>query len=369
MVSVNTAYSTNSYYKAAASASAATAGSAANTTAPATTATSTAATSVTLSDEAKAALAAKDFATVLADTHAKLTQLLKDAERDSPLKDGQLALDLSSLDARELFAMASNDSFKPDEREAAGLEMQRRFEAALQGPAALAKVTGNYTGLYKAAAEFLDALGPEEKADADWIAGRAAITDAQKQLATDPSKLPSAGEDDPVALYLALVEAGEQVKPQPIADVATTARKTLDSLYAEANSNGKVPTFNKNTTIGTYIDMSKFDSRTLSSIVLDTTGKFTTDETSAAQKAMHAKSGAALLAGFQNASKSSDPTAFSQNIMSIFSSLSPEERQAAGWSEKFYQAAVESYTTTSKLTQMFAEAGGDSTGFMSWLGK
>ena len=368
MVAISTAYSTSTYYKTAAAAVATT--SASTTTATATSsATGEPATTVTLSDEAKAALAAKDFATIVADTHAKLLALLKEAGRTSPLQDDELALDLSSLDPRQLFAMASNDGFTEDEQAAAGIEMQRRLESALSGPAALAKVTGNFTGLYKAAAEFLDALGLEEKAGGDWIAGRAAVTDAQKQLATDPKTLPDAGDDDPVALYLALVEAGEQIKPQPIADVATTARKTLDALYAEAINNGKVPTFNKATTIGTYIDMAKFDSRTLSSIVLDTTGKFSTDEVSAGQTAMRGKSGAALLAGFQSAAKSSDPTAFSQNIMSLFGAMSTEEREAAGWSEGFYQAAVDSYNTTSKLTQMFAEAGGDSTGFMSWIGK
>lgn len=366
MVAISTAYSTSTYYKTAAATVATTS---ASTTAATAATTAQAATSVTLSDEAKAALAAKDFATVMADAKAKLLVLLKEADRTSPLEGGKLALDLSSLSARELFAMGSDDSFSEDERGAAGLEMQRRFENALSGPAALAKVTGNFSGLYKAAAEYLDTLGPEEKAGADWIAGRAAVTDAQKQLATDPKTMPDAGKDDPVALYLALVKAGEQIKPQPIADVASTTRKTLDALYAEANKNGKVPTFNKATTIGTYVDMSKFDSRSLSSIVLDSTGKFTTEETSAAQTAMRGKSGAALLAGFQNAAKSSDPTAFSQNIMSLFGAMSTEERQAAGWSDSFYQAAVDSYTATSKLTQMFAEAGGDSTGFMSWMGK
>lgn len=366
MVAISTtAYSTSSYYKAPV----ATTASTATTTPAATPATGQSATSVTLSDEAKAALAIKDFVTVVAETRTKLQALLTAADRKSPLEGKDLALDLSSLDSRELFAMGKDDSFTPDERQAAGLEMQRRFEAAMSGPAALAKVTGNFTGLYKAAAEFLDALGPEEKADADWIAGRAAITDAQKQLATNPKVMPKAGDDDPVALYLALVEAGEQIKAPPIADVAKTARKTLDALYAEANANGKVPTFNKATTIGTYIDMSKFDSRTLSSIVLDSQGKFTTEETAAAQTAMRGKSGAALLASFQNAAKSSDPTAFSQNIMSLFGAMSSEERQAAGWSDAFYKAAVDSYNTTSKLTQMFAEAGGDSTGFMSWMGK
>src|SRR3546814_1924607 len=50
---------------------------------------------------------------------------------------------------------------------------------------------------------------------------------------------------DPVALYLALVEAGEAAEPQAIEDVATGARKTLDTLYADAIKAGKVPTFNK----------------------------------------------------------------------------------------------------------------------------
>ena len=363
---VSTAYSTNTYYKAAASAQAAGAVTAASAAPPVA---DQAATSVTLSDEARAALAAGDFATVLAEARTKLTALLKAADRTSPLEGDKLALDLGSLDARQLFAMASDDSFSEDEHKAAGLEMQRRFEAALAGPAAVANVTGNFTALYKAAAEYLDSLGPEEKAGLDWIAGRAAVTEAQKQLQADPRTMPDAGEADPVALYLALVDAGQAAQPQDIADVARSARKTLDALYADAIKAGKAPTFNKQTTVGTYIDMSTFDSRTLSSIALNTGNRFATEESSAAQAALRTKSGAALLAGFQDAAKSSDPTAFSQNIISIFSSVSAEERQAAGWSDQFYQAAVESYASTSKLTQMFADAGGSATGFLSWLGK
>ncbi|MCS6758284.1 MAG: hypothetical protein MO852_03700 [Candidatus Devosia euplotis] len=112
--------------------------------------------------------------------------------------------------------------------------------------------------------------------------------------------------------------------------------------------------------------MSGLPSRTLSAIKLNTDNIFTTGE---AKAVLRTKSGAALMAGFQNAAKSSNPTAFSQNIISIFSSMTAEERQAADWGDDFYQAAVQSYQSTSKLTQMFAEAGEDSTNFMSWMGK
>jgi hypothetical protein len=371
-MAISTAYSTtgySSYASLASTLTAQTSTAASTTTTAGTTTTEQAATSVTLSDAALAALATKDFATVLAEAKTKLAALLKEADRDSPLEGDDLALDLSSLDPRELFAMASDDSFSEDERAAAGIEMQRRFEQAMSGPAALAKVTGNYTGLYKAAAEYLDALGPEEKAGEDWIAGRAAVTDGLAQLKSDPKTMPDAGDADPVALYLAVVEAGEAIKQPSISDVAGTARKTLDALYADAIKAGKAPTFNKQTSVGTYIDMSAFDSRTLSAIALNTGTKFAAEEVTAASAALRSKSGAALLAGFQSAAKSSDPTAFSQNIISIYSSMSAEERQAAGWSEDFYQAALSSYQSTSKLTQMFAEAGGSSTGFLSWMGK
>ena len=369
MVSINPVYSSTSYAGLASSIAASTAQASASVNANATS--STAATSITLSDAAKAALEVKDFATVLAEAREKLTALLTGADRTSPLEGDELALDLSSLDSRELFAIASSneETFTADEKKAAGLEMQRRFEAAMAGPAAIARVTGSYAGLYRAAAEYLDSLGPEERDDSETVAARAALTEGSKQLAVDPKTLPDAGDSDPVALYLALVEAGETGQTRDIDDIADDVRTTLDKKYADALGAGRAPTFNKNTTVGTYIDVSTFDARSLSAIVLNAGDQFSTEEVNAANLALRAKSGAALLAGFQSAAKSSDPTAFSQNIIGIYSSMSAEERQAAGWSESFYQAAVDSYATTSKLTQMFAEAGGDTTGFMSWMGK
>ncbi|MBJ3783522.1 hypothetical protein [Devosia sediminis] len=366
MVAVNSssAYSAYQSYSSAyaTSAAASRANTAATTTAQDQQTSATSATEVVLSDEAKAALAERDFATVLADARSKLSELLKEAGRTSPLQKGKLALDLSSLDHRELYAMSSDASFTPDEREAAGLEMQRRFEAALAGPAAVAKVTGNYTNLYKAAGAYLDSLGAEERASADWKAGRDAVTEGLKQLQSKPGTLPDAGDSDPVALYLALVETGEIAEPVSMDDLAANTRSALDKIYAEAKANGKLATFNRSTTTGTYVDMSKLSSRALTSIVLDSQGAFTQTEVNAARSALQAKSGTTLLAGFQSASKSGDPTAFSQNIIAAFTSLSDEERRAVGWSDQLYQAAMQSYASTSKLMEMFGAATTGNTG-------
>lgn len=372
MVSLHTAYSTATYANLAASLAAGKTGTTKPTMAtPASTAPTNSATSVTLSDAAKAALETSDLPTLLAAARDKLTALLTAADRTSPLEDDKLALDLSSLDARELYGIANShdDSFSDAEKKAAGLEMQRRFDAALGGPAAIAKVTGKYDGLYKAAADYLDSMGPEERADPKSISARAALTEGLKQLAADPKTLPDTGEDDPVALYLALAEAGQTTGDRPIAAIGDDMRSALDKKYADAIANGKVATFNKATTTGTYIDLATFDARSLAAMVLNTNAQFSPAESRAADNALRAKSSAALVAGYKDAAKSQDPTALSQNMIGLYSSMSVEERQALGWSDTFYQTALASYTTTAKLTQLFAQAGGDSTGLMSWLGK
>ncbi|ODT50466.1 hypothetical protein [Devosia sp. 63-57] len=313
---------------------------------------SAAATNVTLSDAARAALADRSFTDVITDARGKLAKLLEEAGRTSPIKNQQLAVDLSSLDNRELYAISSDKSFTEDERAAAGLEMQRRLEAALAGPAAIARVIGDYTGLYKAAAAHLDGLGPEEKASADWKAGRDAVTEGLKQLQTRPGNLPSAGEHDPVSIYLKLADSGGTGAGQSMENLSSNARTTLDRLYADAKAAGRVPSFSRSSSSAQFIDLSNFSSRSLSSMVLDTDGRFSNEEVRAAQTALRQKSSATMMAGLQNATKSGDPTAFSQNVIAAFSSLSPEERQAAGWSDKMYQAALDSYSTTSKLMQM-----------------
>jgi hypothetical protein len=346
---------TSTYYSSYTSTSYSSAASKAGTAA--TGAATTAATSVTLSDAARAALAERDLLTVVSDARAKLAKLLEEVGRTSPLEGDELALDLSSLDARELYALASDKNSKADESEAATLEMQRRLEAALAGPLAIADVTGDFTGLYKAAASYFDSLGPEEKASADWKAGRGALTEGLKQLQADPKRFPDAGEDDPVALYIALVEAKDATGQQSMVTLAANARAVLDKRYADAQAAGKTPTFNPYSSRGALIDLSDLSSRSLSAIVLNEGGQFSTDEIKAAQSTLRTKSSAALMAGLKSAGQSGDPSAFSQNVIAAFSSLSPEERQAAGWSDKLYEAAIANYNTSSKLMQMFTELG------------
>ncbi len=95
-----------------------------------------------------------------------------------PIDDaGNLTIDLSSLDRRSLFAIATNNGgkFSADEQAVASKELGNRFNTALAPATATAQLTGNFSGVYKAALDYLDGASIEEKATSAWAAQRAAV--------------------------------------------------------------------------------------------------------------------------------------------------------------------------------------------------
>jgi len=319
------------------------AGSAAATGASASAAGGSSATNVTLSDAAKAAMAAKDFATVVADARATMDKLLADAQKITPLRDGKLDLDMSKVDRRELYAMSSNGELKftPDEQKAAQIELQRRFDQAMAGPTSVGRVTGKIDGLYTAALAFLDLAGPEEKASSAYADARKAVEAMIAKLKTDPGTLPGAVPNDPINDYMQRLAAGETEGPRAITDVGADARTTLDAQYA---AGGIVP------------DYKDFDSRSLSAVALNVGNDFTEAEVRAAKSEMRSRTGAAVLAALKSSDAVANPAGFSQNIISLYGAMSAEERAAAGWSDNLYSAAVASYQTASKLASMLNQA-------------
>ncbi|MEO8756285.1 MAG: hypothetical protein ABI398_00840 [Devosia sp.] len=306
------------------------------------------ATTVTLSAAAKAALAQKDFATIIAETRAALDALFADGTKP---KDA----DLSKLDRRQLFAITSNANgkFTTDEQAAARSEQQNRLDAALTGPLAVARVTDDVEGIYTAALAYLDNASAEEKSNPTWTTQRAALLDAQKQLAANPNQTPDV-DGDIVADFIERATAGETGTTRDFSAVAGDARAALDAQYASAKAAGQALVFNA-VQKGQPVDFSQFDSRSLAAIVLNQDGKFSAEEAFAAKQVMGKRSSATLLAGLKAAS-TTDPGSFAKNLVSAYASMSPEERQAAGWTDKLYAAAVASYNTASKLANIFGDS-------------
>ena len=324
---------------------------------------SSSATNVTLSAEAQAALSTKSFLEVIKEARESLTGLIKDAGTDGPYKDDKLAIDLSGFDRRSLWAIASNtdDTFTEDEIKAAGDELTGRFDEAMTGPFAVYKVTGNVTKLYQAAKTWLDGASAEEKAGDDWKAQYMAVDKALGQLATSPSTWPDI-ENDPVTDYIARAASGNIGHEQDFSSLADNARAALDQQIDAAAAQGKSLNFSKYQKSGIKVDFSDFSSRALSAIVLNKGDQFSTQEINAAQQEISSRGRQVLMSCISDAGASSSPTAMAENIISAYSSLSPEELQAVGWNDTLYQAALANYKSASYIASMFADTSSQSSG-------
>ena len=318
-----------------------------------------AATNLTLSDAAKAKLASEaktpDFATVTADARAALDKLYAAAKVTGPLgADGKTTVDLSSLDRRSLFAIATNSSgkFTPDEQSVASGELTNRFNAALAPAAAATSMTRNYTVVYKAALDYLDGASSEEKATAAWSAQRATVLKGYEAAKQKPDTAPSVS-NDPVASYLAKYPDGAPAgTTKTFATVATDARAALDAQAKLAAENKTELVYDPARKFGQLVDFSSFDNRSLSAITLNQDQKFSNQEVYAAKKELDSRTRASILTSLKQSQQSGDPTQLSLGILQSYSAMSDEERQASGWSPSFRDNVLQSYKSTNSILSM-----------------
>lgn len=317
----------------------------------------TPAVNVTLSPAAQAALKAQTDArtieAVVAEARAQITARLKAAGASSALKNGDATIDLSDLDRRTLFAVASNKGgqFPLEQQVVATLALKSRHDQALAGPAAQARLTGDYASLYQTALDQLDAAGPEEKASDAWSQERAALAEGRKQAIARPGLAPAGLEHDSVAAYMA--ETGSAVagaKTRDFGKVASDVRTALDKQYELAFA----PEAAKDGNSG-EIDFRRFDDRSLSAIALNKDAQFSAHEIHQAQAEIRARDGAAIMASFQ--STASDEGGFGKAMITRYAAMTVEEREAAGWTPAVYGKMVELQASRDKLAEMFGVGG------------
>jgi hypothetical protein len=368
--SITTGYTTNPY------ATTTTGTAAANTTTtngPSTTTTGATATAssvnVTLSAEAQAALAAqtdsRTIDTVVASARTALDKLLSDAKATSALKDGKATISVAGLDRRSLYAIASNKGggFSIEEQVVATLQMKATRDASLSAPASAMRVTGDYAGLYKAALANLEAAGPEEKAMGQWAQDKAALTEGLKQATDKPGVQPTGIDGDPVAAYLK--ETGGVVanpRGRDIEKVAADVRNVLDKQYSLATGDGMATGPDDGA-----IDFSKFDDRSLAAVALNKGEQFSDHETAQAAVEIRARNRDSVSGAFNSTKGSSDPSAFGKDLITQYTAMSDEERQAVGWTPALYDKMVATQNLSDKLASMFNGDGSVNTGGSSLL--
>jgi hypothetical protein len=327
---------------------------------------SNAATNLTLSDAALAAIAnatpVRDFTAVTADARATLDSLYTAAKVKGPVgDDGSTTIDLSPFDRRSLFAIATNNGgkFSPDEQKVANTELASRFNAALAPAAATAKLTGDFSSVYKAALDYLDGASGEEKATATWSAQRAAVLKGVQATQQNPATAPAGIADDPVAAYLAQNTQsadGGSTATADISTVAKSARATLDAQAQAAAAAGKELVYDSRRQTGQQADLSSLDNRSLAAISLNQDDLFSIQESFAAKQALDSRNRTSVLAALKQSQTSGDPAQFSLGILNTYSAMSAEERQAANWTPAFRDNAVQNYKSTVSLMSILKGA-------------
>jgi hypothetical protein len=324
--------------------------------------TSNAATNLTLSDAARAQLAnasvVKEFGAVISEARTTLNGLYTAAKVTGPLDaSGNLAVDLSSLDRRSLFAIATNSGgkFSADEQSVASSELGNRLNAALAPATATAQLTGDFSGIYKAALNYLDGASCEEKATASWAAQRAAVVKGVQATQQEPTKAPANIANDPVAAYLAQ-DAGSAPATQDFSSVAKAVRATLDAQAAAATAAGKELVYDAGRKTGQLADFSGVDNRSLSAVALNQDQLFSKQESFAAKQDLDTRNRTSILAALKQSQTSGDPTQLSLGILNTYSAMSDEERQAGNWTPAFRDNAVQNYKTTASLLSMLKSA-------------
>ncbi|MBO9543160.1 hypothetical protein [Caulobacter sp.] len=313
----------------------------------------TPAVNVTLSAAAQAALKAQtDSRTtdaVVADARAQITAQLKAAKTSSALKDGNPAIDLTAMDRRTLYAVASNQGgqFPLDQQVVAALALKGQHDTALAGPAAQARLTGDYASLYQTALDQLDAAGPEEKASTAWTTERAALVEGRKQAIARPGLAPAGIENDSVAAYMK--DTGSAVagaKTRDFGKVAGDVRTALDKQYELAFA----PEAAKDSSSG-EIDFRRFDDRSLSAIALNKDEQFSSHEIAQAKTEIRQRDSDAIKASYQSTGEAEGD--FGKAMITRYAGMTTEERQASGWTPAVYGKMVELQTSRDKLAQMF----------------
>ncbi|MET0721251.1 MAG: hypothetical protein ABWY64_10500 [Tardiphaga sp.] len=320
-----------------------------------------AATNLTLSEAARARLASgapKDFTTVTSEARAALDALYAAAKVKGPIDaDGKTTVDLSSLDRRSLFAVATNNGgkFSPDEQKAATTELGNRFDNVLAPAAATSKLTGDFSSLYKVALDYLDGASDEEKATSTWSAQRAAVLKGVQATLQNPAVAPDIA-NDPVGTHLSQNAAGGSTATQNISTVARKVRATLDAQAKAAAAAGKELVFDSGRKTGQQADLASIDNRSLAAISLNQDGLFSKQESFAAKQLLDSRSRASILAALHQSQTSGDPSQLSLGILNAYSSMSSEERQAVNWTPSLRDNAVASYKSTRQILSMLRGA-------------
>jgi len=329
---------------------------------------SSSSTSVTLSDEAKAYLAQTaskteqpTVATLTTQARAWFDQQYAALGTSSAMLDGQVAVDFSGQTRAMLSVISDNaqSQFSKDEVTAATKALQSRFNDAMSPYVVIARHTGDYAGLYKAASDYLDQAGSDEKATRAWQDQSSAVAQGLAAARASFGKAPVTGNAaDPVRALLDKAQSpGTSTTDSKPATLAANARTMLDAQAGSARDNGKDLVFTGGRQTGQQVDFTDFDNRTLAIMALNGDAAFSAQEAGAAKAELNQRTRGNLL-NAMNPSDGGGIQASSMAMLTQYAKMSPEERAVLGFNENYANRIAANYRTAASIQNSLGSGGG-----------
>jgi hypothetical protein len=339
---------------------------------------SSSSTNVTLSDEAKAYLAAHaeeakaylaaqaaddppSITTVTTNARAWFDQQYASLGISSAMLDGQVAVDLSSQTRATLSAVANNaqSQFTTDEATAAATALQARFDDAMAPHVVMARHTGDYAGLYTAASDYLDSAGADEKSTPAWQNQKQAVLEGIAAATANFGKAPvTDNADDPVRSLLNRTSAQTPAAAGSGADaLSASARAMLDAQASSARDNGKELVFSSGRKTGQQVDFTEFDNRSLAIVALNADASFSVAEASAAKAELNQRTRSGVLNAFDPGS-GGGLKASTQALLQQYSTMSAEEKKVLGFTDDFANRIMQNYRAMSSLQNSVGSGAG-----------
>ena len=320
--------------------------------------------SVTLSDAAKAYLAANaptDAATLAASVRAWFDQQYQTHGIASAMLDGQVAVDMTSQSRAALSAVASNSQslFTKDESAAAAQTLQARFDDSITPHVVIARHTSDYASLYQAAADYLNEAGADERATARWQGQNEAVMDGLAAAKSTFGKAPDTQNDnDPVRALLDRTSTSDpSAATTDAAGVAAKARAMLTAQANKALDAGTELVFDKARRGGRQADFSDFDNQSLAVVALNRDASFSSEEARAAKMELDQRNRVSMLNAFDSTKNGGGAQGASLALLQQYSTMSDAEKSVLGYNDDFKDQIIQNYRAISMLE---SAAGGSS---------
>jgi hypothetical protein len=339
---------------------------------------SSSSTNVTLSDEAKAYLAAHadeakaylaaqaaadppSMATLTTNARAWFDQQYASLGISSAMLDGQVAVDLSGQTRATLSLVADNalGQFTTDETTAAAKALQARFDDAMAPHVVIARHTGDYASLYAAASDYLDSAGADEKSTPTWQNQKQAVLEGIAAARANFGKAPvTDNDDDPVRSVLHRTSVQTPAAAGSSADaLSASARAMLDAQASSARDNGKELVFNSGRKTGQQVDFTEFDNRSLAIVALNADASFSVEEANAAKAELNQRTRSGVLNAFDPGS-GGGLKASTQALLQQYSTMSAEEKKVLGFTDEFANKIMQNYRAMSSLQNSVGSGAG-----------